>query len=255
VSRSEILPHVRRILFSDPVWCAYALADTYPPYQAHAAWFFERDSLLLRYNGLQPPILFAHGDPVLIRQLFEGIPGGIYQYSLMGVHFDGLKARLRPRTKQRMWRMRLHESNFPGAQATPEVTRLGSGDLNQVLELFGEHADRPDAFHEDQLSHGIYYGFREGTRLLCVAGTHVISADAGVAAIGNVFTHPEHRGEGLARRTTAAVVGELIAQGIRTIVLNVSMQNEPALRCYAHLGFRPYCGYYEGVTEVIPSSA
>lgn len=255
MSRTELLPHVRKILNSDPIWCAYALADTYPPYMEDADWIFENDSLLLRYTGLHPPILFAHGDPVLIRRLFDDIPEGIYQYTLMGVHFESLKARLRPQSKERMWRMCLDMDAIPEPETAPEILQLGPEDLDRVLGLYDGHSDRPDAFHRSQLSNGITFAWRQGSRLLCVAGTHVISADAGVAAVGNVFTHPDHRGQGLARRTTAAVVTELLAAGIHTIVLNVSMHNEPALQCYAHLGFRPYCGYYEGVTEVIPSSA
>jgi ribosomal protein S18 acetylase RimI-like enzyme len=68
-----------------------------------------------------------------------------------------------------------------------------------------------------------------------------------VAAVGNVFTDPAARGRGLGSRVTAAVVHELVEMKISTIVLNVAMHNQAAVRVYQKLGFWPYRGYYEGV--------
>jgi predicted GNAT family acetyltransferase len=132
-----------------------------------------------------------------------------------------------------------------------QVTPLGPSHLDAILALFNGHADRPDAFSRDQLENGIFYGVFEGRELLSVAGTHVKSKPMRVGAIGNVFTRPDRRRQGMATRTSAAVVKALLSSGIDTIVLNVSMGNEPALRCYRNLGFWPYCGYYEGVGEII----
>ena len=85
-----------------------------------------------------------------------------------------------------------------------------------------------------------------------MAGTHVVSSQARVAAIGNVYTRRDRRGQGLARRTTGAVAAELLRLGIETIVLNVAMDNAPALSVYRGLGFMPFCGYYEGSGELAP---
>lgn len=252
MSQYDALPLVRRILGADPVWCAYAIADTYPPYREAARWIYEADSVILRYGGLEPPILFAHGDPARVQRLFQGITPGVYQYGLMAIHYDRLKPRLRPRSRHRMWRMALDTAAFPGPESEQGISPLGAGDAAAVEQLFDAHADKPDAYQATQLSHGLTYGSRDSGGLRCVAGTHVLSFEAGVAAIGNVFTQPEHRNRGLARRTTAALIQALLARGLRTIVLNVGLQNAPALRCYEHLGFRPYRGYYEGIAEVIP---
>jgi ribosomal protein S18 acetylase RimI-like enzyme len=67
-----------------------------------------------------------------------------------------------------------------------------------------------------------------------------------------VFTAPEARGQGLGRRVSQAATANLIALGIPTIVLNVSMDNEPACQLYRRLGYHPYCGYYEGVGRLAP---
>jgi predicted GNAT family acetyltransferase len=131
-----------------------------------------------------------------------------------------------------------------------EVSRLGLNDLDKIAALFDDHSDRPDAFTHEQLDLGIFYGAKEGEDLISISGTHIISEWASVAAIGNVFTHPNHRGKGWATKASAAVVSELIALGIHTIVLNVDMNNQPGLSCYRKLGFWPHYGYYEGVMEI-----
>ena len=71
----------------------------------------------------------------------------------------------------------------------------------------------------------------------CVAGVHVHSPTWGVAALGNVATLTERRGEGLARAACAALCRLLLADGIETIALNVRADNAPALAAYSRLGF------------------
>jgi predicted GNAT family acetyltransferase len=123
-----------------------------------------------------------------------------------------------------------------------------------MLELFGDRADRPDAFDASQLASRAFYGVWEAERLVAVAGTHVVSEARGVAAVGNVFTHPAYRGRGLATITTAAVVEDLLRRpGMTTIVLNVARENLPAVRCYESLGFWAFYAYHEGVGRLSPA--
>lgn len=144
-----------------------------------------------------------------------------------------------------MWRMVLRQADFPGRQADAE--RLGSHQAGELLDLFADHPDRPDAFDPLQLEDGVFFGIRRQGRLVAVTGTHVVGKRSRVAAVGSVFTHPVHRGQGYGRATGAAVVQTLLQAGIETIVLNVAMVNEHALGLYRSLGFWPFCGYYEGV--------
>ena len=148
-----------------------------------------------------------------------------------------------------MWRMVLPPESFAG-RPPGAVDRLSSSDLPAMQRLFAAADVLPDAFHPKQLEAGCFFGVWEGGALAAVAGTHVLSLVRSVAAIGNVFTRQDRRRHGLAKRTTGAVAEALLRQGIQTIVLNVGMGNEAAVRAYRALGFVPFCGYYEGVGEL-----
>jgi len=238
---------LRRLLEVDRNWCAYALADLYPPYAEHARWYAADRAVVLTYHGLQPPVLFAHGDRYQVMMLFDDIPPGKYQYGLLENHLSDLGDRLQRHDEKSMWRLALEVTRYPGMEDAAEVIRLDLTDLAEIMQLFDTHPDRPDAFDKSQLAGGHFFGVRMGGRLRAISGTHVVSPQAGIAALGNVFTHPAWRGRGLAKRATAALVDALMREQIPTIVLNVGVDNEPANRIYRHLGFLPVCGYYEGV--------
>ena len=111
-----------------------------------------------------------------------------------------------------------------------------------------------EAFHPRQLEQGVFYGIKSGPRLVAVAGTHLVSRTYGVAAVGNVFTHPARRGCGYGAATTSAVTAELAALGIRDIILNVSQANTPAIRAYERLGFECYCPFLEAAGVKAPAA-
>ncbi len=243
------LVSVRELLEGDRIWCAYALADLDPELVDDTTWFSSESAVVLIYHGLTPPVLFAHGDPRQVAHLFQSVPGGTYTFTLMPTHRALLGRRLSPRKVAKMWRMSFRQADL-SAVSTQGVVQLKTTDLSDILGLLGRHPDRPDSFSAQQLETGVFFGVREGTELVAIAGTYVTSKLLEVAAVGNVFTRPDYRCQGLARRTTASVLRRLQALQIRTIVLNVGMTNEAAVHLYRQLGFWPYCGYYEGVGEL-----
>ncbi len=103
------------------------------------------------------------------------------------------------------------------------------------------------AFAPFQLSTGLFRGIRREGLLAAVAGVQAASRQEGVAAIGNIFTHPDFRGQGLAQTATSAVVAAVKAAGIHTIGLNVESRNAPAIHAYERIGFRTRFPYFEGV--------
>jgi ribosomal protein S18 acetylase RimI-like enzyme len=236
---------VRDILETDRVWSAYALADLDPAEAERADWLARRVAVVLIYRGLIPPVLFAHGDPLETLHLLRSAPAGDYVYTLLPIHRGLLGGQLRSTREDAMWRMSLAAEDYRPVRMT-RTQHMGPTDLGEIMALTAGHADRPDAFHERQLENGVFYGIREHGRLISVAGTHVVSAAMGVAAIGNVFTHPSRRARGLATQAASAVAGELLDRGISTIVLNVSQDNHVAVRCYRRIGFHEHCQYLEG---------
>jgi RimJ/RimL family protein N-acetyltransferase len=241
----ELRQHIRQILESERIWCAYALADLDPAEAERCTWLTNMEAVVLIYKGFDPAVLFAHGKTDMLHRLFDQVPSGNYQYTLKEPLRMMLNQGLEPAHEERMWRMNLDLNKFPSV-STVGVERIGLEDLSSIKHLYRNYPDQPDAFHERQLAMGPFYGIRENGEIISIAGVHIISPWASVAAIGNVFTRPDRRGQGFATKTSAAVIQAVLEQGIDTIVLNVAMDNEPALRCYEKLGFTPHCSYYEG---------
>ncbi|MCK6574565.1 GNAT family N-acetyltransferase [Myxococcota bacterium] len=108
----------------------------------------------------------------------------------------------------------------------------------------------PDNFFDPaQLGTGLYFGVREEGELVSVAGVHVVSATYDVAVIGNIVTHSEHRGRGLATRCVARVLSALFGQ-VTHVALNVQATNVPALACYRRFGFTEQSKCLEGWVQV-----
>jgi ribosomal protein S18 acetylase RimI-like enzyme len=253
ISSPELAMRTRTTLETDRVWSAYALADLDPAESHHCTWLVGQQAVILAYRGLTPPVLFACGAPAEVSALLREVTEGEYIFTLLLPDRAALSDRLRVHAEHPTWRMALRPADFRAAVGQP--VPLGPDDLEDMLSLFADHPDRPDAFHERQLAQGLFFGVRERRRLVAVAGTHVVSSQAGVAAIGNVFTRPDRRGRGLGAQTTSAVAAEAIRRGLRTIVLNVWQDNQPAIRCYRRLGFREHCPYAEGSGYLAPSNS
>jgi ribosomal protein S18 acetylase RimI-like enzyme len=237
--------HILQLLEEDRNWSAYALADMDMKYKAHSWWFADKTALVLVYMGFSPPVLFSHGFPSSLERLFHEIPQEDYVFTLQKPSRDMLDHRMMVSHELEMWRMTIQEDCFTPT-SDEGVQRLTMEDLNQIQVLFAHHPDQPDAFAPSQVGEGVYFGIREGTRLVSLAGTHVLSKDFSVAGVGNVFTRPDRRNKGLGTKVASAVVGELLSMRIQTIVLNVATTNLAAIRSYTHIGFQPYCKYQEG---------
>ena len=109
---------------------------------------------------------------------------------------------------------------------------LSVADLAAMEELYG--LERDSAFFDPAtVDHGVYFGVYEGASLVAMAGTHAWSKHYRIGAVGGVFTHPDHRGQGLAQVTTGAVTKALLEAGVEDVVLNVRTDNLPgaALLC------------------------
>jgi predicted GNAT family acetyltransferase len=118
----------------------------------------------------------------------------------------------------------------------------------QEVEAFYHRSHPGNWFDPRMLDTGQYFGVRFGGRLIAAGGVHVASHTYRVAALGNIATDPEHRGEGLATRVTARICVSL-RESVEHIGLNVKADNAAAMACYRKLGFEVIGEYDELLFE------
>lgn len=259
---------IHAFLQRDPVYAAYAIGDLEEAMFADTAWYLvEADGaargLALLYSGLEPPILLTMGEPEAVAAALAAMP--LPERIYMAAQCEHLPAieRVYDFSADRvrhMVRMTVTAEMFRPVQQPLHdsvLRRLGPDDLPAVESLYRHGgAFAPDAFHPRQVADGVFYGLMasdsasQHEKLLAVAGTHLIAPNWGVAAVGNVFTHPAWRGQGLARLVTSAVTQDLLARGL-LVVLNVDQSNAAAIHIYETLGYRTHCPYIEGIGSVV----
>ena len=153
---------------------------------------------------------------------------------------DIVRRYYRPDKAVRMRRMYLDRPVVSTGKAVP-LSLSDRSDIEQLLKqgdwvLFLPHA----------LASGHYYGVREKGRLIAIAGTHLASSRYDIAALGTGFTHPDHRGKGLAKICSSHVLASVGRAGIRRVVPNVEDEKSAARRVYERLGFQTACTYLDG---------
>jgi len=236
---------IRRRLNIDREWSLYALADLDEGMFEHCRWWALDDSLALVFDALEIRPIFVLGDAESTRELLAALPVSTGYLNLKPHQMDALEGLYRYREVHQMQRMFLEELKLPSGTAEA----IGASDLEQVERLYASGDGGGIAFAPFQLDTGFFYGIRKGAELLSVAGVHVVSRNEGVAGVGNIFTRPDCRGQGLAQIVTSAVAMSLSEAGIQTIGLNVEHMNTGAIRVYERVGFRRHFSYYEGMAD------
>ena len=116
-------------------------------------------------------------------------------------------------------------------------------------------------FEPQVLESGVYWGVWQATTtatdagtetLIAMGGTHVVSDEYSVAALGNICTHPLHRRKGCASYIVVALVKALLGRGIQDIMLHVEEENKVAHELYESLGFRVVMDFVE--IDMVPAS-
>jgi ribosomal protein S18 acetylase RimI-like enzyme len=246
---------IRAILETERPWTAYALADLEPDAFAQSTWFVSADSgpaLALLYRAFAIPVLLTVGRPHSLRSVLDevdvALSGARELYGVVRPEvLPLLVERYHTPEPRLMHRMLLAAERFRPVP-TDNVFRLGPADLESLQRLYADGVaidEAPEFFIPAMLDEGVYSGVREGRELLAVAGTHVVATTENVAAIGNIYTRRDRRGQGLGACVTSAVATRLLEMNLRTIVLNVRQCNAVAARLYERLGFERYCDYYE----------
>ncbi|MBA2382269.1 MAG: GNAT family N-acetyltransferase [Chloroflexi bacterium] len=245
---------LRSFLESDRLLAAYAICDLEDREFAKTRWggAFDGDHLValaLEYSGLTPQPLFIMGRNDGIEAILRDVvrPRAAYVAALPESMpaVQGLY-RLDPGPQMvRMWVARRRFRPFPG-----DVHRLFPADIGELNRLYqlGFASWLPSS----SIGDGVYYGHRTNGRLVAAAGTHVISRTARLAVVGNVLTHVDYRGRGLATAVTGAVTAELL-RSCDQVVLNVRADNPPALQAYRRLGYTEHVRFEERLAHRLGS--
>jgi ribosomal protein S18 acetylase RimI-like enzyme len=263
------LRRVREILRRDAVWAVYGLADLQPSMQPLCTWTVADsgagEGLTLLFAGLEPPVLLTVGTVDGVAEALARTPRPPQVYlSVREEHLPAVRRYYDDGGDHRpMWRMVLSQVDgltAPRLAAPARLVRLGDGDGPRLARLYSHGGDfAPDAFDPAQLADGFFWGVEEKfdfseksnflgrPDLIAAGGTHIVNRAESVAAIGNIYTHPDQRGRGYGRAITVAVAQSLVAHSYCTIALNVDQRNAAAVRLYQQSGFTLHCGFVEGV--------
>ncbi|RAL24974.1 hypothetical protein DL240_01830 [Lujinxingia litoralis] len=244
---------LREFLVQDRLANAYLLGNLDPAYFQFCRWYGARDEsgqvahLMLVYRGLSLPVVFTSGRgedlSEFLEACYEEVPER-FHFHVLETQMGGLTSAFELGQAEAMIRMGLEREHFQPGERDARVERLGHRDTAQIMALY-EHY--PDNFFEPyQLETGLYFGIRDAEgALVSIAGVHVVSEAHDIAVIGNLVTHSERRGEGLATACTARLLEELFER-VSLVALNVQAENAPAIKMYENFGFKANNRFYEG---------
>jgi ribosomal protein S18 acetylase RimI-like enzyme len=252
--KKRLLEHFRK----DPVLFAYHIGDLDDFYFPNCQWGAgygnspRIEECVLVYTGLALPTVLAFGVSDRYANLLEEFaplfPAKFYCHyqdpygDILSREYQGADLGIHHKMALR----RLHKSG--PLKTGAEIIRLDQSH-EQPLQALYESAYPDNYFSSRMLATGKYFGCFVDGRLVAVSGVHVDSARYGITVLGNITTHPDFRGRGLAHAATSRLVEELTGEGKR-VCLNVKADNAPAIRCYERLGFEAVHEYREALFEL-----
>ncbi|NVM35444.1 MAG: GNAT family N-acetyltransferase [Candidatus Lokiarchaeota archaeon] len=237
---------------------AYHIGDLDDFYFSDCKWFGLEENrqivdVILLYSGLKIPTLLIFGSiekiPHLLEEIIDKLPDRFYCHYQENFHeiFE---------SDYQMTFLGTHlKMKFQG-----DLAKLSNIDTSKIIHLTEE--DKPNllSLYQDSypegyfvpymLKSGKYYGVNVDKKIVSVAGVHVYSPLYNIAVLGNITTHPNFRGRGLAKKCTAQLLKSFEGE-VDQIGLNVKKDNISALRLYENLGFRIHSTYKEAFFERI----
>lgn len=237
------------VLKQDHIVHCFAIADLLPPFRQYTRISLAehaqtgQQATLLIVEHPEVNVLATSGQAEGVAALLEhlDLPAAPLLQALPE-HWPLLATRYDlPPGARELLRMRLTAQTFQRLTqpALPVAERMTKDDLPALLALYDLFPT--GHFRPGLLEEGLFYGVRAGPRIMAAGGTHVLARPYGLAVLGNIFTHPEWRGSGCAQAVTSALVADLLAQGCQDVVLNVDVDNAPAIHVYTKLGFQSHC--------------
>ncbi len=236
----------------------YSIGDLDDFFWHYTTWYAltqeqQIKQIVLLYTGAALPVLLGlTEEPTdlmkeLLRSLIHLLPKRFYAH-LSGDVVTVLADDYQIKSHGLHYKMALTNTEGLVASDTSNVIPLSAAHKDELEELY--RVSHPaNSFDPRILETSHFYGIRHGTPLVSVAGVHVYSRQYKVAALGNITTHPQFRGQGLATVVCAKLCQELL-QTVNHIGLNVKVDNISAIACYSKLGFEPVATYEEYSLEL-----
>ena len=246
--RMEIAAFLR----SDPELHVYSLGDLDDFFWPYTTWYgWEEDEelkdVLLVYWGRETPTVvgISQQPPVmrkLLAEVAKGLPGQFYAHLSPGVE-EALADSHTIQSHGLHYKMALRDKSLVRNVDCSRTVRLGKRDLAELFQFYLDSYPM-NWFDARMLETGQYFGLRKDGRLISAAGVHVYSQEYGVAALGNIVTHPEHRHRGYGTQVIARLCQSVLEE-VRYVGLNVKADNDAAIACYRKLGFETLAPYSE----------
>ncbi len=246
ISTTRDRPLLREFLEQDRLRAAYAICDLELREFARSKWGIATQdgrttAVVLEYGGITPQPLFVMGDGEAIAAILREVirPRLVYLASDRSL-LPNVERVYKVDAGPEMMRMWVNRQMFQPVDGP--ALRLSPVDIVDLNRLYG--LGFAGWLPGEAIANGVYYGVRVAGKLVAAAGTHVISPEGRLAAVGNVLTHTDHRGRGFAKVTTSAVTQELL-RICDEVVLNVRADNPPAIAAYRALGYREHNRFEE----------
>lgn len=211
------------------------------------------DQIALLYTGTFLPVLIALTEESidsmqeLLKSIIHILPKKFYAHLSKGLlAIFANEYQVQPHGIH--YKMGLSDRSYLQNFDTSNVIPLSVADTTEVEQLY--RLSYPDNWFESRmLETGNYFGIKQDENLVSVAGVHIYSPQYRIAALGNITTHPQFRGQGLAKAVCAKLCQELL-QTVTHVGLNVKVDNASGIACYSQLGFKPIATYGEYSLEL-----
>lgn len=236
----------------NPYLHIYSFGDLDDFFWKYTTWFAYADNtgiseLVLLYQGVNPPTLLAFTEnPGQMKNLLSEIRGFLpplfYAHLSPGLE-ESLLNDFELKLHSNSLKMALVDKNPIDNGEFKHVLSLSSIDLDEIEDLY--RISYPgNWFDKRMLETRQYFGMKKNNKLVAISGIHVYSEEYGVAALGNITTHPDWRGKGYGKTVTGKLCQSL-SDKVEYIGLNVNAENHAAIKCYEKLGFKTIARYNE----------
>ena len=232
---------IRELLNTERNYSAYALGQLDTSLFEKTKWFHltneisKKTGLVMHSKGGLGEATMTFGDPYAIAKILRLHPGPSFTYmSCQPKHLKAIQKTHHLFSKQKMLRLTVDRANFKPDHGNAPI-KLSGLDVHRINQLYGSEG-RPTYYQATHINEGVYYGTINQGRLTAIAGTHIVSKEEQIAVVGNVYTLPRYRRQGLATAVTSPTTEELL-KFCTNVVLTVDPKNTPALAAYKHLGY------------------